>query len=55
MQVTKQDVKKEERLSMKSPVFRGEMCKGCFSNSMLILKARFSMSETETDTTFETS
>ena len=66
MQVTTKDVKKEDRLSMKSPPSEVECEKGVFqiqapvsgvnfSDNMSIPKARVNTSETEHDTTFETS
>ena len=66
MQVTTKDVKKEERLCMKSPPPEVECKKGVFqvqtlvsgvivSNDMSISQAIVNMNETEHDTTFETS
>ena len=66
MQVTTKDVKKEDRLCMKSPPPEADCAKGVFqiqmpisgvnfSNNMSKLQARVNMSETEHDTKFKTS
>ena len=66
MKVTTKNIKKEDRLLMKSPPPIGIVCKVCFSNSnpisgvsflnnMSIPQVWVNMKETDHDTTFETS